>query len=119
MLTYEIHTRRLLVKTKTKVTICAILLVVLALSALAVVIHQIAIRPEPITRDQFEMALNDDLYKSVYLKGNKVTAIDHEGNRFGFEVEDPYEFEEYVTDSIMHLELQTGYSSNLKPQPEE
>lgn len=106
---------------KRKTLICIILLVVIVASALAVGIHQYVTRPQAITQDQFDEALRDELYTQVVVKRNTVTAVDAEGNRFSFKVEDPYAFVETLQQDIENFDLQgiTQLVNKLKPQQEE
>ena len=98
---------------KRKTLVLIILIAVVVASVMAVVVHQIATRPEPITRETFEEMLSDGLFDRVYLKNNKVTCVDLEGNRYSFTVEDSHEFDEYTRDVIDHMELETSYYSNV------
>ena len=106
---------------KRKTLICLILLVVIVASALAVGIHQYITRPQLITQEQFDEALRDEMYTQVVVKRNTVTAVDQEGNRYGFKVEDPYEFVQILQQDIEKFDLQgvTQLVNKLKPQEEE
>ena len=103
---------------KRKTLVCIILLAVLVASALAVGIHQFATRPQPITVEQFEDDLRGETYTQVTIKGKRVTAVDADGNRYGFKVEDPYEYAQYILEEIDNFDLQgvTQFNNHLKPQ---
>ena len=98
-----------------------ILVAVIVVSVVAIVVNKLVNLPQPITEDDFYLAYEEGLYAQVYLKKNKVTAVDKEGNKYSFTVEHPLDFYDRVTDyKEIYDEIETELYLDIDPNaPEE
>ena len=94
----------------------AILAAVVVISVAAVVVSKIINMPQPITEDDFYIAYEEGLYEKVYLKETTVTAVDKQGNKFTFTVEDAFDFYDRVTDyKEIYEEIETELYLDIDP----